>query len=139
MAKHLSILFISVILFSCAKYEDGPAFSVRSKKERISNTWEIDKVLIDGIQVSSDFSRFKFDFSNDNSAIVSYLIDDDELVEYFGSWSLLEEDQFQYAVQGDSLGIQSIIEENWKIRRLKEVEFWIYNEDLNVEVQLKPF
>ena len=138
MAKHLSILFISVILFSCAKYEDGPAFSVRSKKERISNTWEIDKVLIDGIQVSSDFSRFKFDFSNDNSAIVSYLIDD-ELVEYFGSWSLLEEDQFQYAVQGDSLGIQSIIEENWKIRRLKEVEFWIYNEDLNVEVQLKPF
>ena len=138
MAKHLSILFISVILFSCAKYEDGPAFSVRSKKERISNTWQIDKVLIDGIQVSSDFSRFKFDFSNDNSAIVSYLIDD-ELVEYFGSWSLLEEDQFQYAVQGDSLGIQSIIEENWKIRRLKEVEFWIYNEDLNVEVQLKPF
>lgn len=138
MAKHLTILFISVILFSCAKYEDGPAFSVRSKKERISNTWQIDKVLIDGIQVSSDFSRFKFDFSNDNSAIVSYLIDD-ELVEYFGSWSLLEEDQFQYAVQGDSLGIQSIIEENWKIRRLKEVEFWIYNEDLNVEVQLKPF
>ena len=139
MAKHLTILFISVILFSCAKYEDGPAFSVRSKKERISNTWEIDKVLVDGIQVSSDFSRFKFDFSNDNSASISYLLDDDELIEYFGSWSLFEENQFQYVVQGDSLGVQSFIEQNWKIRRLKEVEFWLYNESSNIEIQLKPF
>lgn len=44
----LILVFISPAFFSgCKKYEEGPFISFRSKKERIANTWKMDKVIID--------------------------------------------------------------------------------------------
>jgi len=42
-----------VMLWSCGKYEEGPAFSLRSKKSRIAGTWVYDKVLQDGVDVTA--------------------------------------------------------------------------------------
>ena len=33
-----------LLLFSCNKYEDGPLFSLRTKKARLTGTWKLEKV-----------------------------------------------------------------------------------------------
>jgi len=51
--KKLATIFVLisiVILNGCSKYEDGPVFSLRSKKARLVNKWKLEKLLIDGIE-----------------------------------------------------------------------------------------
>ncbi len=47
--KKLILPAIAALLFvSSCKYEDGPAISFRSKRDRIANEWVVDKITIDG-------------------------------------------------------------------------------------------
>lgn len=46
MLLFLSVALISATILtftSCGKYEDGPSFSLSSKKGRVINTWKIEK------------------------------------------------------------------------------------------------
>lgn len=46
MKKIVYFLIISLItLSSCKKYEEGPAFSLRTKKARLSNAWLTEKTI----------------------------------------------------------------------------------------------
>ncbi|GAB4300572.1 MAG: hypothetical protein Kow0068_23790 [Marinilabiliales bacterium] len=47
----LSLYFLIIILCfaSCKKYEEGPCISLRSKDNRINATWDVDKIIINGI------------------------------------------------------------------------------------------
>jgi len=48
---YLSAMLVFVLLFNaCGKYEDGPAFSLLSKKARISGTWKIDKMFTNDVE-----------------------------------------------------------------------------------------
>jgi hypothetical protein len=53
----IAILIISATYYSCGKYEDGPAISLRSKTARITGVWEITEVKIDGTSVFDDFKQ----------------------------------------------------------------------------------
>lgn len=48
----LSLLIVS----SCGKYDDGPWFSIYSKKERVSGNWNFGLVRIDGEDKTDDYS-----------------------------------------------------------------------------------
>lgn len=52
MKKYLAILTLFLItagtFMSCGKYEEGPAFSLLTKKSRLSGTWEISEVRQNG-------------------------------------------------------------------------------------------
>jgi hypothetical protein len=57
--KNLSIVLIIMMgialsFTSCKKYDDGPMLSFRFKKARVVNTWVIEKLIIDGTDVSAD-------------------------------------------------------------------------------------
>lgn len=41
MKKIFAFLFIAAFLFSCGKYEEGPGFSLLTKKNRITNVWNL--------------------------------------------------------------------------------------------------
>lgn len=68
------LTIVSAIFFSCAKYEDGPAFSLKTKKARLAGDWQIEKILVDdkemdltggddslGISMSLDMITFTFE------------------------------------------------------------------------------
>jgi hypothetical protein len=50
----LFAVFALLFLMSCGKYEDGPGFSLRSKKARIVGNWTVEKYYEDGVDVTSD-------------------------------------------------------------------------------------
>ena len=70
----LLLFIISVVLFSCKKYEEGPLISFRSKKSKMTGVWKSTVAFIydangavdldsSSAQWSRDMATRKFDFS----------------------------------------------------------------------------
>jgi hypothetical protein len=90
--KKISIIMFAVVSMalvtfsSCGKYEEGPGFSLRSKKSRVVNTWVIEKCIVNG----QDFTSFllielgvhSFEFKKDGS--YEFFIDGERET---GKWS----------------------------------------------------
>jgi hypothetical protein len=60
-----AVLFIfATSSFVGCKYEDGPTMSLKSKKMRLSNIWQFEKVTLDGVDQTNDYfgSDFKVAF-----------------------------------------------------------------------------
>jgi len=54
--KNIILSFICLIAFvsSCSKYDDGPAFSLLTKTQRVTGTWDLKKVIVNGEEMSPD-------------------------------------------------------------------------------------
>ena len=66
----LAAAAVTVLNFqSCGKYEDGPAFSLRSKTSRLVGEWEIVKIY--GQNVPSGYN-FSMEFESDGDLTYSY-------------------------------------------------------------------
>ena len=66
----LAAAAVTVLNFqSCGKYEDGPAFSLRSKTSRLVGEWEI--VKMQGQNVPSGYN-FSMEFESDGDLTYSY-------------------------------------------------------------------
>jgi hypothetical protein len=70
MKKVFIISIIGLFAFAgCKKYDDGPAFSLASKKARVVNVWKLDKQFINGAEQTltaddkDDYMEFKKDGS----------------------------------------------------------------------------
>ena len=61
-SKLIILTLISCFLFCCSKYEDGPVISLRTKKARLTGTWEIAK--INGTAPASG-EQWEFEFEKD--------------------------------------------------------------------------
>jgi hypothetical protein len=68
----LVIAFGLTIAFTgCKKYEDGPTFSLASKKSRVVNTWEIEKSIVNGQDVTASMANYSLEIKKDNTFIES--------------------------------------------------------------------
>lgn len=38
-------MIVSLLFIGCGKYDEGPAFSLKTKKARLSRTWKVDKYI----------------------------------------------------------------------------------------------
>ena len=56
IAAYKMLMVIAVLLLAGCKYEDGPAISLRSKKARAANTWQIDKAFENGVDRNANAS-----------------------------------------------------------------------------------
>ena len=54
-AFKISFLITSIAFASCKKYEDGPTFSLLTKKDRVANTWKVDQCLVNGEDKTFDY------------------------------------------------------------------------------------
>lgn len=54
----LMIFLLSVVLVACGKYEEGPGFSLKSKKGRLAGKWKIEKVTYNGTDVTASYQAF---------------------------------------------------------------------------------
>lgn len=129
--KYLTILGLIglITLNSCKKYEEGPRLSFRSKKERVSNTWKVDKYFENGVDETAEFKTKKINyvetFTEDGVWSYSYIHENGDYKADIGMW---EFDKNSDKEEIDRNAGGSTWEE-LHILRLKEKEFWFWYMD----------
>jgi hypothetical protein len=120
------ILCVS-LLTSCKKYEEGPAFSLRSKTERVANTWRIEYAWdrIDSVNITTDCSGETWEFTKKNDFVKR----DNGIVDKTGSW--------EFVSNKEQITIRlPLTTHTYEILRLKEKELWL--RDSEEELHLVP-
>lgn len=80
----VSFLGIALMFASCGKYEEGPSFSLRSKKARAVGVWTYEKVLANGTEVNiSFFADSKFELMDNDK----YQVRAGNIITEEGTWN----------------------------------------------------
>jgi len=113
----LGLLVVSIGFSACKKYEDGPVFSLLTKKQRLTGDWEATKFEVNNQNVINQgyFVEFEFDKDGDFTDRNNLY---DAVNSFYGEWEFSgdkEEVELNYDT-GDRL--------DWEITRLtnKELE-----------------
>lgn len=107
---------IALNFSSCGKYEDGPSFSLMSKKSRLTGEWEV--VKIDNTTPDEDII---LEFERDGDFSFTYAYDGYSYT-YGGEWEW-EESKEEIEIQ---IGTSIIL---WEVQRLTNSELWFEDED----------
>ncbi len=97
---------------SCKKYEDGPAFSLRSKTARLTGEWEV--VKIGGSPIAG--SELNLEFEKDGDFNFSYS---------YGSYDYTAKGEWEWSDKKET--IKATIDGEtveWEVLRLTNDEFW---------------
>lgn len=130
MNKHLqfaAFLLILLSVASCGKYEEGPSFSLRSKKARVANEWKIDYAydLGDQQETTADFAGETWTFTKDGE----FFEKENGELDNTGKWEFIsDKEEIAISFPADI--------EKYTILRLKENEMWL--RDHEEELHLVP-
>lgn len=127
--KKISIIMFAVVSMalvtfsSCGKYEEGPGFSLRSKKARVVNTWVIEKFIENGQDITAQILPFlgaySIEFKKDET--FEMMMDGDRET---GKWSFdSKKENLELMYNG------STSKEISKILRLTNDEMWLVEDD----------
>ena len=123
--KTLLTLLAGILLASsfpgCKKYEEGPAISFRSRAERVSNTWKVEKLLVNGADNTPQYTAFTETYTKAGS--YEYDLSGNK---GSGKWEFAEND-----TQIKRSGVSGMSSYNLVILKLKESEFWYSYSDGN--------
>jgi hypothetical protein len=103
---------------SCGKYEDGPGFSLLSKKSRVVGDWEVKSIGAD--VYGTDYSvNMSFEKSGDLLVTSSYSYQgSSQSYSYAGSWDFAsDKEQLSLIVDGSV--------QLFEIKRLTNKEMWL--------------
>ncbi len=118
--------FFALGLTSSCKYEEGPFISLRSKKERVANTWKIEKQIDEDGNTTQPNNNTKWTFTKDGKVKING-------TEY-GKWEFGDNKETFILI----IGIASNNSETeFTILKLKEKEFWL-EEDDGSETHFEP-
>lgn len=109
---------LAIAFTGCKKYEEGPTFSLATKKGRIVNTWKIEKVIVNGLDVTSSYSstNYSMEFKRDNTFIESY----GGSLASTGTWDFdSKKENLVLTYTGSSIAYKE------EILRLKSGELWL--------------
>jgi hypothetical protein len=115
-----AVLAGATVLESCKKYEDGPSLSFRSRKERVANTWKIEKQLQGGVEQSNP-STGTITFDKDGNVSATYT-SFGITITVSGTWQLVNNDE-DLEVKTTYNGVSTTSTVN--ILKLKEKELWV--------------
>lgn len=62
----------SLLLGSCSKYEDGPGFTVRTAKARVSGDWKLTSYTLNGVDYTSSLPTITMTIEKDGSYSATY-------------------------------------------------------------------
>lgn len=135
-AKSMSkkFIFLSLIVFlligvvSSCKYEEGPFVSFRTKKERVANTWKIEKIIKDDGKEKTGDSVPDTEYTYTDGG--DYKEDGNEL----GDWEFKDSKEEIYHEVNTPFGT---VDYSHEILKLKEKELWVEDEDGD-EIHYEP-
>ncbi len=128
----LSIVFIVLCALaipttqSCKKYEDGPAFSLRTRTARVANTWKVENYKINGDDFTSLVSSYTETFTKKGAYSYSWGILDGS-----GTWEFQNKDAEIKLNGNDGQASRTLF-----ILKLEENAFWYYYMDGNNKNEL---
>jgi hypothetical protein len=103
-----------LLLNSCKKYEEGPSISLRSKTERVANTWKIENYKINGTDFTSLVSEYTETFTKSGTYSYSW-----GLASGWGNWSF-QNDKTEIKLNGSEAHTSRTL----FIKKLEEKSFW---------------
>ncbi|HEX4887812.1 MAG TPA: lipocalin family protein [Luteibaculaceae bacterium] len=112
------LVLFTLFVAGCSKYEEGPAFSLRSKTARLANEWKVEAFLINGVDQTASISGENYLETFDKDGNYSFKSASGDGT---GKWEF-QEDKEQIKVSG----VDSQSSETYFILKLKEKEFWYY-------------
>lgn len=125
---------VTLLATSCKKYEDGPMFSLRSKTERISNTWRVERATDGGNDVTSSFDQYELQLLSNGDASLAALYSLGSLSFEFqtnGTWSFeSKKEDLRLDFENDAA------DRTYEILRLKEDELWLKEKGDDLELHL---
>ncbi len=101
---------------SCNKYPDGPAFSLRTRTQRVANTWKIENYTVNGDDYTSLVSDYVETYSKDGNYSYSW-----GSFAGTGNWHF-ENDDKEIQINGTS----NQSDQRLIILKLEEKTFWYY-------------
>lgn len=123
----LAAALVTVLNFqSCKKYDDGPTFSLKTKKSRLSREWEVVKIYDSSGAQTFPYSGVGYSFDIN----LEFLKEGDfiETANYsYGtySYSYSYKGTWEFSSNKENLLIElDNTAEKWKINRLTKKEFW---------------
>lgn len=121
--------FLFILFSGCAKYEDGPVFSLVSKAERLEGTWKVLYCSRNDTDVTSAYSAFEETY--DKHGGYSYIFATQSGA---GSWQWADLKRKLIRVTDNKPGVQLVI------MKLKQKELWYnYREgEMHYEFHMVP-
>lgn len=123
----LAATVVTILNFqSCGKYEDGPAFSLRSKTSRITGEWEV--VQIGAVAYPQNGYSIEFEFEKNGDFTFTYS---------YGTYSYSYLGDWEFSSNKEELDI--IVDgtvETFEIKRLTNKELWL-EDNTNQEWKLE--
>lgn len=121
----LALLAMTFVLGSCSKYEEGPAFSLRTKKARLAGEWKADKYIDSNGNEENANDDGTIEFTKDNTFIVK-----SGNFSTTGTWEFTKDKEYLETEFTYTSGGVTVTETNEsKILRLKNDELWLEDED----------
>lgn len=124
IAVLLPIFVVSLFLTSC-KYEEGPAISLRSKEERLVNSWKIQEANENGLNTTPDYDDVNFQLMFDyDQSMKAYTTDDSgDVWIQNGLWDFVQDkEQIRIIYTDPAVNPDRAF---WTILKLKEKELWV--------------
>lgn len=105
----------------CKKYPEGPAFSLRTRTQRVANTWKVENYKVNGNDYTSLVADYTETFSKDGNYSYSW-----GNFSGTGTWNFENKDK---EIQLNGISNQSSY--RMIILKLEEKTFWYYYMDGN--------
>jgi hypothetical protein len=117
-AKMFLAFVLTMVMVSCKKLEDGPAFSLLTRKNRLCNGWKAEKILSDGKDITSEYSIAEFSFNKNGTCSQDWRASSgDEIMT--GKWNFT--DRHSHLLINWDQGAHS----DFVITRLTKKELWM--------------
>jgi len=109
---------ITLGLSSCKKYEEGPGFSMRSKKARLVGEWQLDELKIEGEDLTSQINKWELEFEKNEDFDQSFQVVGGQSSTTDGEWEFSNDKEELEVTYDDGTKI------DLEIMRLTNKEFF---------------
>jgi hypothetical protein len=136
MKTILSVAIGILFLAGCTKYENGPDFSVKSKKERLTNNWTVNEAIHlngDGAAFHDMYPNYQLNIGEDDKYTKYYRMNAVEVCIEQGKWKFTN-DKLHFITTCDNGS-----EIDYQILRLAGSELWVRFTDSGNEWELHLF
>lgn len=116
-----AVAITALSLSSCGKYEEGPGFTVLTKKARITGVWDAKEYVSSNGNAVADTDEATVEFTKSGSAILS-TNDPSFPISITGTWEFSSDNAKLKTTYGNSISEETIL-------RLTNSELWLKDSD----------